>query len=276
MLRIGVIGTGSIAAVHLDGWRQMPGIELVGYYDILPEAAERAAQKYGGQVFACLEDLFAAVDLVDICTPGTAHKENVLAAAAARQGHHLREAAGAPPGATRWRWSRRASAAGVPLFPAQVVRFFPSIALVKEQHRQRRASAQPGVYPQRALRQLPAAGQRLLTRPTTPTSTRAAASSSTWPSTTSTFTLVLRRGRAGLHPRADLRRQAIQDHALITLRFTSAPSATSRRVGRTRAAIFRTRRRGGGRRRPGRVGFAGPAVAGRRAVRRDRHGLPRS
>ena len=46
MLRIGVIGTGSIAAVHLDGWRQMPGIELVGYYDILPEAAERGGETW--------------------------------------------------------------------------------------------------------------------------------------------------------------------------------------------------------------------------------------
>ena len=131
MLRIGVIGTGAIAAVHLDGWRQMPGIELVGYYDILPEAADRAAQRYGGRVFRSLGDLFAAVDMVDICSPGTAHKENVLAAAAARKAiicekplaRHLHDAVEMVETCER---------AGVPLFPAQVVRFFPMYTRVKE------------------------------------------------------------------------------------------------------------------------------------------------
>lgn len=131
MQRVGVIGTGAIAAVHLDGWQRMPGIELVGYYDIVPEAADRAAQRYGGQVFATLDELFAAVDLVDICSPGTAHKENVLAAAAAGKAiicekplaRHLRDAVEMVETCER---------AGVPLFPAQVVRFFPMYKRVKE------------------------------------------------------------------------------------------------------------------------------------------------
>ena len=131
MLRIGVLGTGAIAAVHLDGWRQMPGVELVGYFDILPEAAQRAAQKYGGQVFASQDALFAAVDLVDICTPGTAHRQNVLDAAAARKAiicekplaRHLRDAV---------EMVETCEQAGVPLFPAQVVRFFPMYRAVKE------------------------------------------------------------------------------------------------------------------------------------------------
>lgn len=131
MQRIGVIGTGSIAAVHLDGWRRMPGIELVGYYDIVPEAADRAAQRYGGRVFATLDELFDAVDIVDICSPGTAHKENVLAAAAAGKSiicekplaRHLADAVEMVETCERL---------GVPLFPAQVVRFFPMYSRVKE------------------------------------------------------------------------------------------------------------------------------------------------
>ncbi|HRA66811.1 MAG: Gfo/Idh/MocA family oxidoreductase [Caldilinea sp.] len=131
MQRIGVIGTGSIAAVHLDGWRRMPGIELVGYYDIVPEAADRAAQRYGGRVFATLDELFDAVDMVDICSPGTAHKENVLAAAAAGKAiicekplaRHLADAVEMVETCERL---------GVPLFPAQVVRFFPMYSRVKE------------------------------------------------------------------------------------------------------------------------------------------------
>lgn len=131
MQRVGVIGTGAIAAVHLDGWRRMPGIELIGYYDVRADAAERAAQRYGGQAFATLADLFAAVDVVDICTPGVAHKENVLAAAAAGKAiicekplaRHLADAVEMVETCER---------AGAPLFPAQVVRFFPMYARVKE------------------------------------------------------------------------------------------------------------------------------------------------
>lgn len=132
MQRIGVIGTGAIAAVHLDAWRQMPGIQLIGYFDVKSEAAQRAAQRYGGQAFATIDDLFAAVDIVDICTPGTAHKENVLAAAAAGKAiicekpmaRHLADAVEMVETCER---------AGVPLFPAQVVRFFPMYKQVKAQ-----------------------------------------------------------------------------------------------------------------------------------------------
>uniref|UniRef100_UPI004049142B Gfo/Idh/MocA family oxidoreductase n=1 Tax=Candidatus Roseilinea sp. TaxID=2838777 RepID=UPI004049142B len=63
MRKVGIIGTGSIADVHLDSWRRMPGGEIVGYYDLLPEAAARAAQRYGGRSFASLEALLAAVDI---------------------------------------------------------------------------------------------------------------------------------------------------------------------------------------------------------------------
>ena len=131
MLRIGVIGTGAIAGVHLSAWHQMPGVELVGYYDLAKEAAERAAQRYGGQVFGSLDALLAAVDLVDICTPGTAHKTNVLAAAAAGRAiicekplaRHLADAVEMVECCER---------RGVPLFPAQVVRFFPMYKRVKQ------------------------------------------------------------------------------------------------------------------------------------------------
>ena len=131
MQRIGVIGTGAIAAVHLDGWRRMPGIELVGYYDIKPEASARAVQRYGGRAFATAEELFAVVDVVDICSPGTAHKENVLAAAAAGKSI-ICEKPMARHYADAVEMVETCERAGVPLFPAQVVRFFPMYTRVKE------------------------------------------------------------------------------------------------------------------------------------------------
>jgi predicted dehydrogenase len=131
MQKIGVIGTGSIADVHLEGWRRMPGVEIVGYYDLLPEAAARAAQRYGGRAFASLEALLAAVDVVDICTPASTHKELVLAAADAGKAI-ICEKPLARHSADAREMVEACERAGVMLFPAQVVRFFPMYRRVKE------------------------------------------------------------------------------------------------------------------------------------------------
>jgi predicted dehydrogenase len=130
MTRIGIIGTGAIARVHLDGWRNLP-VELVGYYDIDRAAAERAQAVYGGRVYDTLAALLADVDMVDICTPGTAHKEPLLAAAAANKAIICEK-----PLARRLADCQEMVAAceraGVPLYPAHVVRFFPEFAQAKQ------------------------------------------------------------------------------------------------------------------------------------------------
>ena len=130
MTRIGVIGTGAIAQVHLDAWAQLP-VELVGYYDVDQAAAERAVAKYGGQAFPTLDALLDAVDMVDICTPGTAHKGPVLAAAAAGKAI-ICEKPLARSLADCEEMVAACATAGVPLYPAHVVRFFPQFARIKE------------------------------------------------------------------------------------------------------------------------------------------------
>lgn len=131
MKKIGIIGAGAIARVHADRWAKMPGVEIAGYYDIVPEAAQRAVDQYGGKAFASLSAMFDAVDAVDICTTAVAHKEPVLAAAEA-----------GVPMACEKPLSRHLSdcyeiveaveRTGTPLFVAQVVRFFPQYAKAKE------------------------------------------------------------------------------------------------------------------------------------------------
>lgn len=130
MTRIGMIGTGAIARVHLDGWSSLP-VEIVGHYDIDRDAARRASEAYGGAVYDDLDALLADVDLVDICTPTAAHKECVLAAAAAGTpmicekplARHLDDAE---------EMVAACEEAGVPLYVAHVVRFFPEFAKAKE------------------------------------------------------------------------------------------------------------------------------------------------
>jgi predicted dehydrogenase len=129
MKRVGILGTGAIAQVHLEGWQRLPAT-ISAYYDIRPEAAQRAAATYGGQACASLEEFFDRVDLVDICTPSATHKENVLAAVAAGKAivcekplaRHLADAEAIVAAV---------EVAGVRLFVAQVVRFFPQYAKAK-------------------------------------------------------------------------------------------------------------------------------------------------
>ncbi len=131
MKRIGIIGAGAIAQVHAERWERMPGVQIAGYYDILPEAAQRAVDRYGGQVFGSLAEMFAAVDAVDICTTAVAHKEPVLAAAEAGipmvcekpLARHLADC---------YEMVEAVERTGTPLFVAQVVRFFPQFAKAKE------------------------------------------------------------------------------------------------------------------------------------------------
>lgn len=129
MKRIGIIGAGNIARVHLAGWQRLP-VEVVGYYDVVPDAAQRFAQQYGGKAFDDLPSLLASVDIVDVCSPSHAHKDNVLAAAAAGKAivcekplaRHLADCEAIVAGCAQ---------AKVPLFVAQVVRFFPQFAKAK-------------------------------------------------------------------------------------------------------------------------------------------------
>jgi predicted dehydrogenase len=129
MKRVGIVGVGVIGEWHAARWGQLP-VELVGFYDIQREAAQAVQQKYGGRVFASLEELLGDVDIVDVCVLTTAHKAVVLAAAAAGKAIVCEK-----PLARRLADGEEmvaaCEAAGVPLFVAQVVRFFPQFARAK-------------------------------------------------------------------------------------------------------------------------------------------------
>ena len=129
MRRVGIVGAGLIGSWHAARWQKLP-VELVGFYDHTLKNAERAAETFGVRAFESMSELLNAVDLVDVCTPTPAHKEGVLAAAAAGKAivcekpiaRHLRDAEEMIAACER---------AGVPLFIAHVVRFFPQYAKAK-------------------------------------------------------------------------------------------------------------------------------------------------
>lgn len=83
-LRVGLIGAGSIAGVHLKAYQSFTEqVQLVGICDVNREAAEAKSRAMGGvpvftNVNALLEE--ADCEAVDICTVHDQHAPNVLAA----------------------------------------------------------------------------------------------------------------------------------------------------------------------------------------------------
>src|SRR5262245_16119559 len=83
-LRVGVIGCGSIGALHAEALRSAPAATLAGVCDVVRDRAEGLSHRLGGTVFACdrLGDLLdrCAVDAVTVATPDHLHVEVTLEA----------------------------------------------------------------------------------------------------------------------------------------------------------------------------------------------------
>lgn len=126
-LRVGMVGAGGIANAHLPAWLHA-GAE-VGVYSLhgAPDLVERHG---AGHVVGSFDELFAAVDVVDVCTPTYTHPEIVFAAAAAGR-HVLCEKPLALDAATAEAMAQACAAAGVQLYPGHVVRYFPEYAALQ-------------------------------------------------------------------------------------------------------------------------------------------------
>ena len=73
MLKIGVLGVGHLGRIHLKCIELVDELELVGFFDPNEKNASTALKNHKIQRFDSLEDLIAAVDMVDIVTPTTTH-----------------------------------------------------------------------------------------------------------------------------------------------------------------------------------------------------------
>jgi predicted dehydrogenase len=83
MLRIGMIGAGTIAEMHAGNLTRIDGVTITGAVDISKDRAGEFVARFGGRQFDGFEDLLAECDAVYICTPPQHHREpSVLAAKA--------------------------------------------------------------------------------------------------------------------------------------------------------------------------------------------------
>jgi predicted dehydrogenase len=87
MLKVGVFGVGHLGKFHLNNWREIEGVELVGFFDPNEENATIAIEKYQLARFEDVEKLMDACEIIDIIAPTTYHFE--LCKLAITKGKHV-------------------------------------------------------------------------------------------------------------------------------------------------------------------------------------------
>lgn len=87
MLKAGVLGAGHLGKIHLRLLQQSEKYELVGFYDPIAENATAVSEEFGYKAFDSIEELIAAVDVVDIVTPTLSHFD--CAKQALESGKHI-------------------------------------------------------------------------------------------------------------------------------------------------------------------------------------------
>jgi len=87
MLKLGIFGVGHLGKFHLNNWKEIQGVELVGFYDPDDVSAQDVSEKYQLPRFLDAERLMEACDAVDIIAPTPFHFE--LCEKAIKKGKHV-------------------------------------------------------------------------------------------------------------------------------------------------------------------------------------------
>ena len=72
-IKVAVIGAGMMGKNHMKTYKSLNGVELVGVYDIFPEAAKAAAETFGIRAFSSMEEVAENVDAVSVVTTSVTH-----------------------------------------------------------------------------------------------------------------------------------------------------------------------------------------------------------
>jgi len=78
MQRVGIIGCGRIAQTrHIPEYADNNDVQIAGYFDLNTNRANSLAEKYGGKVYASVDDMLAdpEIDAVSVCVVNTMHAE---------------------------------------------------------------------------------------------------------------------------------------------------------------------------------------------------------
>lgn len=87
MLKVGIFGVGHLGKFHLNNWKEIKQVEVVGFYDPNDVAAQEVSQKYQLARFLDPGALMDAVDAIDVVAPTNYHFN--LCKLAIRKGKHV-------------------------------------------------------------------------------------------------------------------------------------------------------------------------------------------
>jgi predicted dehydrogenase len=73
MLKVGVFGVGHLGKFHLNNWKQIPNVEIIGFFDPNNDNAKSVEAEYGLKRYMDEEALIKASDIIDVVTPTHLH-----------------------------------------------------------------------------------------------------------------------------------------------------------------------------------------------------------
>jgi predicted dehydrogenase len=124
MVKVGIIGLGTMGHQHMDAYRQMPDVAVAAVYDRREERTAAFAQEYGVVAASDFDTLLRRCEIIDICTPTYRHAEYALPAIEAGKAVVCEK----PLARTLEECERVVEAVkkhNTPFMPAHVLRFFP-------------------------------------------------------------------------------------------------------------------------------------------------------
>jgi predicted dehydrogenase len=86
LLKVGIIGAGTMGRMHSSAWASTGRVEIAGIYDVNMSYAEALASQYSTKAVD-LPTLLKEADIIDVCTPTHTHHQYVIEAA--RAGKHI-------------------------------------------------------------------------------------------------------------------------------------------------------------------------------------------
>ncbi len=87
MLKVGVFGVGHLGKFHLNNWKEIEGVKLVGFFDPNNENAKVVSEQYGLKRFMDEDKLIDSCDAIDVITPTDHHF--AICMRAIRKGKHV-------------------------------------------------------------------------------------------------------------------------------------------------------------------------------------------
>jgi len=73
MLKVGIFGVGHLGKFHLNNWKQIPDVELIGFFDPNNDNAKAVEAEYGLKRYIDEAALIQASDIIDVVTPTHLH-----------------------------------------------------------------------------------------------------------------------------------------------------------------------------------------------------------